>query len=473
VEKLVEHTRRIAEQEELWKPGDCIVVAVSGGPDSMALLHVLHALSESGGIRLVAAHANHGFRPRESAEEAALVRRDCDELGIVCVTAELDIPAVMAAGRGGNAQSVAREKRYAFLHETAARHGASRIALAHHEGDQAETVLMRLLRGTGLAGLSGMALKRREKNVELIRPFLRMKKSDIIRYCEDRGIAYCMDSSNAKTVYFRNAVRHDVLPMLERYNPNASESLVRLAEISAEESDYLDHAAEAEFRAKVRVAAHGCTMERRALLDLHVALQRRLIKLILNYLALEKAPTAFERIEGMRKAALDGSPSNAVIEAGMGIRCVREYDTLRWTRDSGRHYAPIAYEYALGPETASLSIPEASATLTLTWGDGEGALRLAGRGEAVFDADGVAFPLAVRNRRPGDRMRVIGLNGTKKVQDMFVDGKVAPHERDRVPLVWDAEGRLLWIPGVRRSSIAPVTPESSRVVRLTLEHRDA
>jgi len=472
VEWLVGHTRRIAEQEELWKPGDCIVVAVSGGPDSTALLHVLHALSEGGGIRLVAAHANHGFRPRESAEEAALVRQWCADLGVACVTAELDIPAVIAA-RGGNAQAVAREKRYAFLHETASLHGASRIALAHHLDDQAETVLMRLLRGTGLSGLSGMALKRREKNVELIRPFLRMKKSDIIRYCEARGIAYCVDSSNAKTVYFRNAVRLDVLPTLERYNPNVAESLVRLAEISAEESDYLDRAAEAEFRAKVRVTAHGCTMERQALLDLHVALQRRLIKLILNYLALEKVPTAFERIEGMRKAALDGSPSNAVIEAGMGIRCIREYDMLRWTNASGGHDAPVAYEYALGPEAASLSIPEASATLTLTWTDGEGAQRPSGRDEAVFDAEGVAFPLAVRNRRPGDRMRVIGLNGTKKVQDMFVDGKVAPQDRDRIPLVWDAEGRLLWIPGVRRSSISPVTPESSRVVRLTLEHRDA
>jgi tRNA(Ile)-lysidine synthase len=468
MEELVRRTRLAAEQERLWRPGDGIVVAVSGGPDSTALLHVLHVLSAECGIRVIAAHANHGFRPEESALEAEHVREWCAALGITCVTAELDVPAAVAA-EGGNAQSVAREKRYAFLHETAAAHDAASIALAHHADDQAETVLMRLLRGTGLTGLSGMALKRREKNVELIRPFLRMKKSDIIRYCEAAGLAYCVDSSNAKTVYFRNSVRHDVLPMLERYNPNIAESLVRLAEISAEESDYLDREAEAAFRAKVRVDRHGCTLERQALLDLHVALQRRLIKLILNYLALEKAPTAFERIEGMRRAASDDSPSTAVIEAGMGIRCIREYDTLRWTNDSGGQ-APAAYEYIVGPEAGSLLIPEASARLAIARMDLADAHRLTGREEAVFDAEGVAFPLIIRNRRPGDRMRVIGLNGTKKVQDMFVDGKVAPAWRDRVPLVWDAEGRLLWIPGVRRSSIAPVAPGSSSVIRMTFEH---
>ncbi len=467
MEELVRRTRLAAEQAGLWKRGDRIVVAVSGGPDSTALLHVLHALSDECGIRIVAAHANHGFRPEESEREAAHVRDWCAALGIPCVIAALDIPAAIAAA-GGNAQSIAREKRYAFLHETAAAHDAASIALAHHADDQAETVLMRLLRGTGLTGLSGMALKRTEKNVELIRPFLRMKKSDLIRYCEAAGLAYCVDSSNAKTVYVRNSVRHDVLPMLERYNPNIAESLVRLAEISAEESDYLDREAEAAFRAKVRAGRQECTMERQSLLDLHVALQRRLIKLILNYLALEKVSTAFERIEGMRRAASDDAPSTAVIEAGTGIRCIREYDTLRWTNDANGQ-PPAAYEYIIGPEVGSLLIPEASARLAIAWMDRADTPRLADREEAVFDAEGVAFPLIVRNRRPGDRMRVIGLNGTKKVQDMFVDGKVAPAWRDRIPLVWDAEGRLLWIPGVRRSSIAPVSPESTRVIRMTLE----
>lgn len=160
---------RMGADERLWEPGDTVLVAVSGGPDSMALLHALHAAAPQLGVSVAAAHADHGFRPQASAREAETVRGFCARLGVPCETAELDVPAHLAE-HGGNKQAEARRLRYRFLLEAAERAGATRIALAHHADDQAETVLMRLLRGSSSAGLSGIPLRRQEGKAELIRP---------------------------------------------------------------------------------------------------------------------------------------------------------------------------------------------------------------------------------------------------------------------------------------------------------------
>lgn len=465
---LAARVRRTAEREGLWRSGDTILAAVSGGPDSTALLHLLWRLSGECGFALAAAHVNHGFRGGESAREAAFVRRLCAELGVPLDETRLDLPSYIEE-TGMNAQAAAREKRYAFLREAAARRGASRIALAHHADDQAETVLMRLLRGAGTAGIGGMPVKRREGKVELIRPLLRISKMELLRYCEREGLGWCEDSSNRKTVYFRNAVRLEILPFLARYNPNVSASLVRLAEISRAEDDYLARETERVFARHVRRERDGWTMDRSAFLGLHVALQRRLITLILICLGVEKGSVPFERIDAIREAAAEGSPTTSVIEAGRGVRFLREYDVLRWTRSDESGGAGFAYEVA---ETAcELMVPEAGGRLVFRRIRREAGQPLPApdpdsRRAAMFDEDTVAYPLCVRSRQPGDRLRLAGLNGSKKVQDIFVDDKVARSRRDRIPLVLDAGGRLLWIAGVRRSAEAPVTEDTTRILRI-------
>ena len=191
----------LAREEGLWSPGDTMVVAVSGGPDSMALLHVLHRLSATESLSLVAAHVDHGFRGEESAKEAESVRQYAASLGIPCESTFIDMPAYIEESRM-NGQAASREKRYDYLLGVAHTYGASRIALAHHADDQAETVLMRILRGTGLGGLAGISISRPEKNVELIRPFLRTYKADILRYCKLWAIPYSQDSSNGQRYLF-------------------------------------------------------------------------------------------------------------------------------------------------------------------------------------------------------------------------------------------------------------------------------
>ncbi|MHA7966167.1 tRNA lysidine(34) synthetase TilS [Paenibacillus sp. CAU 1782] len=455
----------------LWRDGDTIVVAVSGGPDSMALLHLLHAVSSERRLRLVAAHVNHGFRGEESERELQTVVRFAESMEIPCETVTLDMPAYLEKNRL-NLQAAAREKRYAFLHETAVRHGASVIALAHHADDQAETVLMRLIRGAGLGGLSGMSDKRAEKNMELIRPLLRMNKSDLLRYCEDYDIPYMVDSSNAKRDYFRNQVRLDVLPYLEQYNPRLSSSLQRLAEVAGAEDDYMELQTESLLESIVS-RRHGqlevsCT----DLTSLHVALQRRLIKLILRYLLQENDYLSFEGIEKMRFAAMPESPSTWRMDIGANLVCVREYGKMRWFRERSAAEMPApgagGYAYKVAPELQALEIEPSGWSFTFHWsaepeaGDAQTAGYL-----ACFDCSQLELPLVIRSRLPGDRIQVLGLNGSKKVQDMFVDEKVPPSCRALYPLLCDAGGRLLWIPGIRRSSHALAVKDGRELLYIT------
>lgn len=463
--------RQTAAGEMLWQKGNRIVVAVSGGPDSMALLHMLWQLAEDEQLTLIAAHANHGFRP-ESAEEAVVVQSFAERLGIVSEQTALHMPAYIEE-TGVNGQEASRERRYAFLHEVAARHGADAIAVAHHADDQAETVLMRIIRGTGLTGLAAIAMKRKEKNVELIRPLLRMKKAELLQYCLDYEIPYCLDGSNEKRDYFRNVVRLDVIPHLSKYNPQFDESLCRLAELASAEDDWMDREARRLFRELAAVTPSGVSMNAGDLLKCHVALQRRLIKLILNYLSQEADSASFEQIESMRAAAAPEASSTWRMDVGGGIRYIREYGKLTFSlvpRD-GETSGGYAYEVTAGTQRIEVEPFASFLTFTVEAAAAEGDIRPEGRKEACFDIDKLDFPLVVRSRLPGDRMQVLGLNGSKKVQDMFVDGKIPPSQRERYPLLCDASGRLLWVPGVRRSGHALVVKGNTKgVLRVRLEH---
>ncbi|GLX71458.1 tRNA lysidine(34) synthetase TilS [Paenibacillus glycanilyticus] len=467
--KLLTEMMKYAANEQLWSKGDRIVAAVSGGPDSMALLYLLCLAARQEQLTIIAAHVNHGFRKEASLQEAEVVRQFAAELGVSFEMIELDMPAYIEE-TGINAQSASREKRYAFLHETAHKYGATAIALAHHADDQAETVLMRVIRGAGLTGLAGMAAKRQEKNVELIRPLLRMNKSDIVRYCDGHSIPYCLDSSNNERYYFRNIVRLDVIPYLSQFNPQLSHSLRRIADVAGAEDEWMEHEGQRLLASLVTSTPDECKLDAGALSGLHVALQRRLIKLILNYLSKDAEIASFDAIETMRLAASPKAPSTWRYDAGSGVRCIREYSSIRWVRVLNASDRPSPYAYSIPHDSGKVTIAAGGRRFyveRLKRGD---AVKPAGRNEVCFDADSIAFPLTVRNRQPGDRIQVLGLNGSKKVQDMFVDEKIAPSEREAYPLLVDAEGQLLWIPGIRRSSHALTGHETTDFLFIRMEN---
>ncbi|OCT13263.1 tRNA lysidine(34) synthetase TilS [Paenibacillus pectinilyticus] len=464
---LVAAVEQRVNEIKLADPGDVIIAAVSGGPDSVALLHVLFRLTDKYHWTLVVAHVNHQFRGDESDAEADFVAEVAAGLGLPCEIGVIDVPAYIEEA-SLNGQAAAREKRYEFLHQVADKYGAHRIALAHHADDQAETILMRILRGTGPSGLVGMPERRREKKVELIRPFLRIYKSDIVNYCTQHEITYCNDSSNELRKYFRNRIRLDVMPMLRQYNEQLPESLNRLTDMMQAEDDYLAVETEKVFRQIITFQSNLCRFERCDFTELHVALQRRLIKLILNCLCVERERLVFTRIERVRELISRDLISNQVLQVDEQVYIVREYGSIQFQTFAPE---PKPYAYEIEAMSRELYLPEFDAKLICSWmssSSNEKAALSSTATDVFLDLDQVAMPLVIRSRRSGDRLEPFGLNGSKKVKDMFIDAKMPSTRREVIPLLVDAAGRILWIAGFRRSKHALVEPDTERVLHMKL-----
>ncbi|MEO3947876.1 tRNA lysidine(34) synthetase TilS [Gorillibacterium sp. CAU 1737] len=458
--ELKERIRR----EGSFVPNDAVVAAVSGGPDSMALLHLLARLAPELGLRLTVAHVNHGFRGEESDADELLVRTCAAELGLPCRVARLDMPAYIRE-TGMNGQAASREQRYRYLASVARECGATKIALAHHAGDQAETVLMRFLRGAGPAGLSGMAAERTFANVELIRPFLRINKDALVSYCETEGIPYRIDSSNLKRVYTRNRLRLELMPTLTAYNPRLEETLGRLAEVMQAENAYLAKAAEAAFAELVRPAKGGFAFSRSAFAGLHLALQRRLIKLLLDYLATgtdKQEDFGYTLTELAREAVLREGPPNFTLDLAGNLQLCREYDRVELMAPSEPH----PFLHYIGADDAgsfSLRLEETGGRLVgFTTRDRKELPNQGrnGRDYAIFDRETLEFPLRVRSRQAGDRIEVLGLKGVKKVKDIFIDEKIPARRREVWPLVEGDNGLILWLPGLRQAAHSVVTEKT-------------
>ena len=471
---LVLEVKQVLRDKRLLHAGDTVICAVSGGADSMALLHVLHRLSAEMKLRLVAAHINHGFRKEESAHEAEVVRSFTEQLGIPLAYYQEDVPAY-ASEHGLNAQAAAREVRYRLLERCANDWSASVIALAHHQDDQAETVLLNMLSGSALTGLTGMPWSRLwNNNMKRIRPLLRITKQAIFAYAAEFDIPYCTDSSNELTKYERNRLRITIMPQLLSFNPNLPQTLSRMAEILHDEDAYMASQTR-ELEQRIVTREQGAYIIDRGDLQAEpIALQRRLIKLILNYLAEDARFADYSKVESIRTAIDSVTTPSLTLDLGAGIRFERVYEQLTWrkidhTEQFGKASAP--YSYVLDVEAGQLLLPEAGGLLITeiaSWSGEHGSPKLSPN-EAVFDADLLQGPLIVRSRKDGDRIALLGLNGTKKVKDMFIDLKVHPDWRDRAPIVVDADNRLLWIPGMKRSCHAMLSAQTTRIMRLIFE----
>lgn len=507
---------KLVQQKQLWQAGDCIIIAVSGGPDSMLLMHLLHALTVNDPnqqLRLVAAHVHHGFRAEESDQEAKLVEAEASRLGVPYVMKRVDSPGY-AQQMGLNPQAAARILRYEFLKEVAHAHGASCVALAHHGDDQAETVLMHMIRGAGGVGLGGMAWSRTESNITYVRPLLQLRKQEIVELCAREGIIYAEDSSNRKRTYTRNRIRMDILPALEEENPRVVNAIGQMAEVLRAEQAWMEEETAEFYRQHVtewgldapsfsgslpvtdddshtsslqnwqqvsyRLRFHqGISVDRKKFCSSHVALQRRLIKLILNYLLPEADQAVdYNTIERLRLQALAEEPTTWRADLSNNVQFRREYDDLLWVNVEQQEPSlyvegsnrSLLFNRDRGAVSGELQLPGQLGRLMweLIPGKDYMSTGASNRFTALFDADELSWPLQVRTRKPGDRIQVQGLKGSKKVQDMFVDCKVPPSLRDCIPMLEDHEGRLLWIPGIRRSSHALTTTHTAHVLRLTL-----
>ncbi|HEY1372924.1 MAG TPA: tRNA lysidine(34) synthetase TilS [Candidatus Binatia bacterium] len=438
--------------------GDGVLAAVSGGPDSVALLHALSRLKEEFTLRLEVAHLEHGIRGEESRADARFVAALADRLGLPFHLKELQLARAQAERGAGNLEALAREERYQFLTETARARGLDKIATGHTLDDQAETLLMRIVRGSGRRGLRAIAPIARRGDTVLIRPLIETPREEVEAYLAAEGLAYRIDRSNLDPSLLRNWTRLDLIPRLkEKIDSAVPARLARLAEIIRDEDDVLERLA----RERLAQTTRAGDLLREPLMAEPRALQRRIVRLWLEEHLGSMKRIGFDHIEAVLDLVTAGPPNGRV--ALPGVReAVRRYGILSLEK-THRRPLPDVYCYPFEPGSA-LIVPEAHMTISSSVVAPAG-VSTKDAFEAFFDAEELPGTLTVRNFRPGDRFEPLGMAGHKKLKDLFIDQKLSVKARATLPLLVAGE-EIVWIPGCGRSRIALVAPRTRSVLRV-------
>ncbi|MGN1400642.1 MAG: tRNA lysidine(34) synthetase TilS [Bacillus sp. (in: firmicutes)] len=435
----------LIEKRHLLKQGDRILVGVSGGPDSLALLHYLASVKGRFDLHIVAAHVDHMFRGQESYEDYLFVEEICKKWDIPFEGTRVDVPRYIKE-TAKSPQVAARELRYGFYKDCMVRRELDKLALGHHGDDQMETMLMRIARGATGSARAGIPVKRSWDGREIIRPFLSVTKKEIEQYCVRNGLEPRIDKSNEKPSYTRNRIRKDILPALKRENPKAHEHFQRFSEQLREDEDFLWKLAQEKLE-PFWVRKQGFSeIEICSFLQMSKPLQRRAIQLILNYLYFERhEELSALHIESIIHLLQSSHPSGELHLPG-GLRVIRSYEKCLFAF-SQKKMKPYSLSIRIPGMT---TLPDGRTIHAVYSEKQEGAQH--GNDVFCFEAGSVRLPLTVRSRLNGDRIQLKGLTGSKKVKDIFIDAKIPVAERDVWPIVEDGDGNIIWIPGLKKSN---------------------
>lgn len=453
-----------------------VLVGVSGGADSLALMYGLNSL----GYALVIAHLDHGIRP-ESAQDADFVQAAAENLGLRLIRQRVDVLRI-AVDEGKSVEEAARVARYAFLFNVAREHKAQAVAVAHQADDQVETVLMHFLRGAGLSGLSGMAYRKVmpiwDPNIPLVRPMLDIWRKDVEQYLAEIDVKPRFDQSNLDQTYFRNRLRHSLIPELENYNPQFRQALSRTASVLAGEEAFLDGLAQKAWLTCCLDEGEGrVVFSRRIFLIEPAAIQRRLLRLAVSRLRPDLRDVGFEVVErALIFIATPGEGKTVDLAARMTLQPLNDNLVIKtWEAE-----LPDGGE-ALLPDpgfTAALTC-ESVINLRNGWQlevgrevdcpeDGLQKAVSCPSHEVWLDADRITFPFVLRGWREGERWQPLGMGGhSQKLSDYFINEKVPEHLRALWPLVCHGD-EVVWVVGMRPAETVKVSGETKKVLRLKL-----
>lgn len=463
------------EAHGMLAAGDAVLVGVSGGADSMALLHLLVGLAPGWRLRLGIAHLNHGLRGKESDGDAAFVASVAKNLDLPYHTQKTDVRSYQKRRRL-SLEEAARSIRYGFFHAVAQAHGYSRIALGHHGDDNAELVLMHILRGSGPRGISGIPPVRGEK---IVRPLISLKKSDILQYLAEKEAGYVSDGSNEDTRFLRNRIRHELIPSLSAsYNPNIVDTLTRMASITRTEEEWIEEVLDPIFeRAVVEARADRIVLSAQCVQECHPAAKRRVLRRAIAQVKRDLRRIGFTHIESA--VHLVGAyPGHGRLDLPDGIRIYLEGGHLVVAAEPGGLPEPGSdprgsmipdFEYRLA-KPGSLWIKEANVRISIQEAACDSLPHgLGGGNQACYvDVGKAHFPLTVRNVRAGDRFSPLGMTGTQKVSRFFMNRKIPRRERARYPILTNSKGSIIWVGGGRIDEGFRVLPSSRDILKIEL-----
>ena len=409
-------------------PGDAIVVGVSGGPDSMALLYILNEFKAKMDLKLICAHINHGKR-NESDEEEAYVRKYCKDNNIIfeCIK--------ITKWGDDNFENEARSARYNFFEELIYNYDAKFLMTAHHADDLIETILMRIVRGSTLKGYSGFSRIVNKENYRIVRPLYTLTKDEIVKFDKINGIKYYIDSSNNEDSHTRNRYRHTILPFLKKENPNVHKKFIKFSETLIENSAFIDKEANRVFN---RVFQDGVLVIDK-FKELDQVIQTKIIYNILERIYGDDLLIIGDVHVDLIFDLINSNKSNSIVHLPNSVIIIKAYNELSFSYDE-----EIYDEYEIEiSDIVNLPDGRIIERVNESVDTSNNTIRL--------DSRMLKLPLYVRNRRDGDRMEVKGLNGSKKISDIFIDKKIKTKERDIWPVVLDSENNVVWLPGLKKS----------------------
>ncbi len=476
--KIRKYIRRFA----MFHPGDRVVVGVSGGADSMALLTSLHRLREELGIELIAAHLDHGLRGPESQADGEFVAQAAARIGIPFRIRRCDIRE-LSVRSGRTLEEAARRARYVFFDELTRQLPAEKIALGHHFQDQAETVTLHFLRGAGGRGLRGILPVR---DGIVVRPLLAVTKEEILSFLKREGIEYREDASNRSVQFTRNRIRHDLMPRLKELNPRIEARLHDLAETMRLEDEFIQgQTSDILEQWHIDLRTGECAFLLSDFSRLHEALRRRLVKTLLEERSPDKNGITQAHVKAVLRLAAEGRVGQRLV-LPFGTQVQRDYDRIRIGREgetcldrhtperpgdivtgSLRVAGKEAFSYSVNDMPATVLIRETGQRLRFTLVAAPALPASDTPLTAYLDYGTVEMPLEIRNMMPGDRFTPLGMKGTKKIKAFFIDRKVPRQERPQIPIVTDRNS-VLWIVGLAISETARVTPLSSTCLKIEI-----
>ena len=449
----------------LLSPGDRVLVGVSGGPDSVALLHLLVSLQPEFNLHLEVAHLIHGIRGVAAAQDARFVARLAKKLGLRFHLKEVNIAEARAKRGKGNIEAIGRKERYDFFASVMWQTSCRKVATGHTRDDQVETLLMWILRGGGRRALGGIPpVRALEDNgpavgLSVIRPLIETSKKEVIAYLNKKGIAFRQDRTNLNPAYLRNWIRLRLLPELrKRTDRRLDIRLAQLCDLLWEEEKVLQEIS----RARLHHVVRNHEIDARSFLQEKKSLQRRLLRLWIDENGGDVSGLSFEHVEACLRLIAEG-PAQGRLSLPHGREVAKEYGVVRLQKRQFKKSRPVCYSYRLIPDK-DLLVREAGVRIRTSIHPRPTRWRPKNDWEAIFDLQGMNAGLIVRNFRAGDRFRPLGMRGQKKIKELFIDRKVPAAIRRRWPFLL-AGNDVLWIPGYGRSDAAKVGPKTKEVLR--------